>query len=50
MNQNEKHAQQRSSKAWEVLGDFTTTRERTLRLKFLLPGGRVSKEGAVRRG
>ncbi len=25
MNQNEKHAQRHSSKAWEVLGDFTTT-------------------------
>ncbi len=25
-------------------------RERTLRLKFLLPGGKVSKEGAVRPG
>src|SRR5258708_8877129 len=25
MNQNEKHAQQRSGKAWEVLGDFTAT-------------------------
>jgi hypothetical protein len=40
MNQNEKHAQQEEERR----------RERPLRLKFLLPGGRVSKEGAVRPG